>query len=135
MERQQSRRPDAFRMSWLGWFLVALAILFLGSLLIPPFERSDGPAVLIRFQSFGLIAIPLAIWVGALAAQWRKPLYWAFVAMFAVVQLNSGFMAVGEYLLAYALVALSAAMLLRDVRPAVPATGRSSRRRPAARCR
>ena len=34
--------------------------------------------------------------------------------MFAVVQLNSGFMAVGEYLLAYALVALSAAVLLRE---------------------
>ena len=70
-------------------------------------------AMLIRLHSVGLVVIPLGLWVGALMAQWRRPMLWALVAMFAVTQLNSGFMAIGEYNLAYALVVLSAALLLR----------------------
>src|SRR5664280_1923938 len=34
-------------------------------------------ATLIRTQSLGLVAIPLAAWVGALAAQWKRHFYWA----------------------------------------------------------
>jgi hypothetical protein len=70
-------------------------------------------AMLIRIQSLGLIVIPLGLWVGALVAQWRRPFFWALVVMFAVTQLNSGFSAIGEYNLAYALVVLSVALLLR----------------------
>jgi len=70
-------------------------------------------ATLIRTQSLGLVAIPLAAWVGALAAQWKRHFYWAIVVMFAVTELNTGFVAIGEFSFAYSLVALSSALLLR----------------------
>ncbi len=70
-------------------------------------------SALIRIYSASLVGLPVLAWVGALSNLWRTRLYWAFVVMFAVTFLNGGLIPIGEFNLAYALVALSAAILLR----------------------
>lgn len=69
-------------------------------------------SVLARLQSFGVAAIPMIMWVLAFYVLRRSWMFWPFVAMFAVTFLNSGFLSIGEYNFAYALVALCAAIML-----------------------
>ncbi|MGR8979422.1 MAG: hypothetical protein ACU84H_04950 [Gammaproteobacteria bacterium] len=71
---------------------------------------------LIRLHSFGLIAIPLGFWFAALLIQINTYLFWLFVFSFSVSYLSSGFFAIGEYNLAYAMAALSASIILRNGR-------------------
>ncbi len=74
----------------------------------------DNMSVLIRLQSFGLIGIPLLLWVSALLISFWSEWFWYFCLAFAVTYLTAGFFSVGEYNLAYAAVALAAAILLGE---------------------
>lgn len=76
----------------------------------------DDVGVLARLQSFGTAAIPVLLWGLALAAVVRQRMFWPMVVIFAVTFFNSGFMSVGEYNLAYSLVALSFVLLVRKGR-------------------
>ncbi|UFS60788.1 hypothetical protein [Subtercola endophyticus] len=67
---------------------------------------------LARIESFGTGALPVLLWAVALLVLRRKRSFWMFVVAFAVTFLNSGFISVGEYNLAYGLVALSAALII-----------------------
>jgi hypothetical protein len=73
----------------------------------------DDVAVLVRLQSIGTAALPVAIWIAALVVVIRHSIFWPMVAVFAIVFLNTGFMSVGEYNMAYALAGLSFALLAR----------------------
>jgi len=73
----------------------------------------DNVVILARFQSFGVASIPMILWVISLVFLLRKPYFWAVVALFAVVFLNAGMVAVGEHNLAYALVVLNVVLLYR----------------------
>lgn len=72
----------------------------------------DNMPTLIRLHTFGLVGVPLLIWIAALILQWNGRFFWPIVAMFAAGYLTTGFDAVGEYNTANALVALIAAVLL-----------------------
>lgn len=74
----------------------------------------DDRDALILLLGAGLVALPMLIWAAALALLVGHRLFWPMVAAFAVVHLNSGYVAVGEYTLLYALVALATALLVRD---------------------
>lgn len=67
---------------------------------------------LIYLHSFGLVAIPLFVWIAALIKQFTSAYFWLFVVVFSITYLSSGFFSVGEYNLTYALVGFSAAILL-----------------------
>ncbi len=60
----------------------------------------------------------------------RDDLFWFFVSAFAIVYLNSGFVAIGQYSLMYGLAALAAALLVRPglypARGGAPSWSRSS---------
>lgn len=70
-------------------------------------------AVLARLQSLGTVALPILVWALSLLVLRRHRAFWPFVALFALVFLNTGFLSVGEYNFAYAFVALNAAILVR----------------------
>lgn len=69
---------------------------------------------LIRFYSAGTAAMPIMIWAAALWVLRNHRTFWLFVIAFSVVHLNSGFIAVGEYNLANACIALCAALLIAN---------------------
>lgn len=69
---------------------------------------------LIRIYGFGLIAIPVGLWVSALIIQIKTKLFWIFVIAFSISYLSSGFFAVGEYNLSYGLTALITSLLLHN---------------------
>ncbi len=69
--------------------------------------------VILRIHSFGFIALPVSVWFTALLIQFRTPVFWLLTLAFSVTYLRAGFFAAGEYNLAYALVALSVAILLK----------------------
>jgi hypothetical protein len=69
---------------------------------------------LIRIHSLGLIAIPLGFWISALLIQTKTCFFWLFVAAFCVSYLSSGFFAIGEFNIAYAMVAFCASILLKE---------------------
>lgn len=69
---------------------------------------------LIRIHSLGLIAIPLGFWISALLIQTKTCFFWLFVAAFSVSYLSSGFFAIGEFNIAYAMVAFCASILLKE---------------------
>ncbi len=68
--------------------------------------------VLARLFGFGLIGLPILLWIYALLRHRYSPLFWLFVLAFSWVYLMSGFFAIGEYNVAYALVAAAAAILM-----------------------
>lgn len=51
----------------------------------------DNVAMLIRLQSFGLIGIPLLLWISALLISFRSERFWYFCLAFAVSYLSAGF--------------------------------------------
>lgn len=65
-------------------------------------------------QSTGLVALPCAVWMWALLQHRTSRLFWHAATMWAVTFLVSGFFAVGEYNLTYALVGLAASLLLTE---------------------
>ena len=65
-------------------------------------------------DSLGLIAIPLGFWISALLIQTKTCFFWLFVAAFSVSYLSSGFFAIGEFNIAYAMVAFCASILLKE---------------------
>lgn len=68
--------------------------------------------LLIRIHSFGLILPPVIAWMAALMVAARGETFWPMLVLYSAVYLSSGFFSVGEYNLAYALVALSGSILL-----------------------
>lgn len=70
----------------------------------------DLPA-LILLHSATLVLMPVALWLLALARLYRDPAFWLVFLLFCIVYFNVGFFAIGEYNLAYALVALALAIL------------------------
>jgi hypothetical protein len=74
----------------------------------------DDVGVLALLQSAGVVGLPTLVWAAALALLVGHRLFWPMVAIFAVVFLNSGFVAIGEYTVLYALVALTVALMVRD---------------------
>jgi hypothetical protein len=67
---------------------------------------------LIYLHSFGLIAIPAGLWILALWKLRTSSLFWPFFMVFCVVYLNANLFPVGEHNLAFALAAVSMAVLL-----------------------
>ena len=70
--------------------------------------------VLARIFTAALVLLPTCAWFVALWVQRRSSLFWLFALMWAGVYLTTGLFAVGEYNLTYAMVALSAALLLSE---------------------
>jgi hypothetical protein len=68
---------------------------------------------LMFIYGLGPVLLPLLAWAAAFIVVFRDDLFWFFVAAFAVVYLNSGFVAIGQYSLMYGLAALAAAILVR----------------------
>jgi len=66
---------------------------------------------LIYWHSVGLIAVPLVIWFWAFSMHMRSNTFWVLVLAFSVSYQLSGFFAIGEYNLTYALVAYCWAVL------------------------
>lgn len=71
---------------------------------------------LIHLHSLGVIGVPLGFWIAALFKQFKTDLFWLFVIAFNACYLSSGFFAIGEYNVTYAMVALSGSILLNDQR-------------------
>jgi hypothetical protein len=69
---------------------------------------------LIRLHSFGLVAAPLAMWGYALYLHMKSEWFWLFVWSFSITYLTSCFSVIGEYNIAFAASALSAAILLKS---------------------
>ena len=67
---------------------------------------------LFGFYTFGVAAVPVLIWLAALAIQLRQRFFWPLVVIYATAFLNSGFIAIGEYTYAFALVALAVSILV-----------------------
>ncbi len=67
---------------------------------------------LARLFGFGLIGVPILLWTYALYIHRHSIFFWFFVLAFTWFYLLSGFFAIGEYNVAYALVAAAAAILL-----------------------
>ena len=68
---------------------------------------------LIRVHSFGFIGMPIIFWSWALILQFRTPVFWLLALACSVTYLRSDFFAAGEFNLAYGLVALCIAIILR----------------------
>lgn len=71
---------------------------------------------LIALYGVGLFVIPNALWMLAIYRQRDEQRFWFFTALY-LVTLCAQFYAVSESLLTYALVALAASIILRDVEP------------------
>jgi hypothetical protein len=69
---------------------------------------------LIYLHSFGLIGIPIIIWLLALFNQIKSGHFWTLLAAFSATYLSAGFFAIGEYNLTYALAAFCFSVLLKD---------------------
>ena len=66
--------------------------------------------------SLGVVLVPAIVWAGAAALQIRNRLFWPFVLMWAAIYLNTGLFAVGEFNITYAVIGLSASILLLPYR-------------------
>lgn len=62
----------------------------------------------------GTIGVPTGLWIWALVNLKNDRIFWPFLATYAVVVFNSSFLSVGEYNLAFAIVALASSCLLRS---------------------
>lgn len=69
---------------------------------------------LIWLHSLGLFGFPTLFWLLALYKVARNGLFWPFVMVFAVVYLNTSFFSIGEFNLAYSVVAYAMAILLGE---------------------
>jgi len=67
---------------------------------------------LARLFGLGLIGVPILLWTYALYMHRYSLFFWPFVLAFSWIYLPSGFFAIGEYNVAYALVAAAAAILM-----------------------
>nr|WP_047169034.1 hypothetical protein [Sphingomonas sp. Y57] len=93
--------PSRLCTEWLTQFPVVLALRA---------GVVDLPA-LVLLHSAALVLIPVALWMLALVRLYRDPAFWLVFLLFCIVYFNVGFFAIGEYNLAYALVALALAIL------------------------
>lgn len=67
--------------------------------------------LLLNLHSFGLVMIPVLIWIVALSLHFKSRLFWPLAFGFATTFLLTGFFAVGEYNVTFALVGLSFALI------------------------
>lgn len=67
---------------------------------------------LARLYGVGLIGVPILLWIFALSRTARTSFFWMFVLAFCWIYLISGFFSIGEYNVAYAVVAAAAAILI-----------------------
>jgi hypothetical protein len=67
--------------------------------------------LLIFIHSFALVIIPIIFWTLSLWRLYDDDLFWPMFVLFCIVHFNFAFFAIGEYNVAYALVALSIAIL------------------------
>lgn len=67
---------------------------------------------LLAIYSFGVAALPVLFWGIALLVQWRDRFFWPLVVFYGAAFLPSGFIAIGEYNFAFALVAIVLAVLM-----------------------
>ncbi|ARR55795.1 hypothetical protein HY78_21270 [Rhizorhabdus wittichii DC-6] len=93
--------PSRLCTEWLTQFPVVLALRA---------GVVDLPGLLV-LHSATLVLMPVAFWMLALARLHRDPAFWLVFLLFCIVYFNVGFFAIGEYNLAYALVALALAIL------------------------
>lgn len=68
---------------------------------------------LVHVHSFGLVALPVLAWLVAFLLAFRTPLFWFTTLAFSVSYLTTGFFAIGEFNLTYALSTLCCVLLLR----------------------
>jgi hypothetical protein len=87
---------------------VATQLPLLLSLHLGVIDKDD----LARVYSFGLVAVPVSLWLFALLKTFRTQLFWICVYLFALVYLNSGIFAVSESVTAYATVVASMSILI-----------------------
>ena len=69
---------------------------------------------LIYLHTFGLVALPLIIWMLALAQHLKSDRFWTLLIAFSVTNFCSSFFAIGEYTVTYALAAFCISILLKD---------------------
>lgn len=69
--------------------------------------------LLVPAHSFGLIALPLLVWLCTFLLAARTQLFWPMTLAFSVSYLTTGFFAIGEFNLVYASSALCCVLLLR----------------------
>lgn len=63
-------------------------------------------------HSLGLFGLPALLWLMGLLRLRDEALFWPFFVVYAVISMNAGFFAIGEFNLAYALVGYSFAVLI-----------------------
>ena len=68
-------------------------------------------SLLIFIHSFALVIIPVIFWVISLWRLYDDDLFWPMFVLFSIIHFNFDFFAIGEYNVAYSLVALSIAIL------------------------
>jgi hypothetical protein len=74
----------------------------------------ESPDVLAAMYNWGLVFIPTLIWASALLIHFRTKMFWWMLLAYSVTALTSGFMAISESHLAYAIVGLVTALLLKN---------------------
>ena len=67
---------------------------------------------LARLYGVGLIGVPILLWIYALSRTVHTSTFWLFVLAFCWIYLIGGFFAIGEYNVAYAVVAAASAILV-----------------------
>lgn len=68
---------------------------------------------LIYIHSAGLISAVVCFWISALVIQFRSSFFWVLLVAFSVTYLSSGFFSIGEYNVAYAMVAYCFSVMFR----------------------
>jgi hypothetical protein len=68
-------------------------------------------SLLIFIHSFTLVIIPIIFWTLSLWRLFEDDLFWPMFVLFCIIHFNFDFFAIGEYNVAYSLVALSIAIL------------------------
>jgi len=74
----------------------------------------DHVPTLVILLGLGVSTLPFLLWALALFIARTSVVFWPLVVIFAAAYLNSAFVSIGEYTLAYALVAVSFAVISRD---------------------
>lgn len=94
--------------------LYGMFIMTLPAVLAIKLGLRDLP-LLIDIYSLGALGIPLGLWIWALLIHRRSDYFWFFVIGLSVTYLNTGFYTLGIHNVLYSMVALSAAILFKNL--------------------
>ena len=94
--------------------LYGMFIMTLPAVLAIKLGLRDLP-LLIDIYSLGSLGIPLSLWIWALLIHRKSDYFWFFVLGLSVTYLNTGFYTLGIHNVLYSMVALSAAILFKNL--------------------